>query len=72
MIEKLKAIKKSNLVIIVLVLLNVVAFTVVSSGIKYKSHSIETMASNHDNNTYFKSGVNMLDWSYTLLRYFKR
>ena len=72
MIKKLKSIKKSNLVLLVLVLLNVVAFTVVSSGIKHKTQTIETIASNNDNNTYFKSGVNMLDWSYTLLRYFKR
>jgi hypothetical protein len=72
MIKKLKSIKKSNLVLLVLVLLNVVAFTVVSSGIKHKTQTTETIASNNDNNTYFKSGVNVLDWSYTLLRYFKR
>ena len=72
MIKKLKSIKKSNLVLLVLVVLNVVAFTAVSSGIKHKTQITETIASNNDNNTYFKSGVNVLDWSYTLLRYFKR
>jgi hypothetical protein len=72
MIKKLKSIKKSNLVLLVLVLLNVVVFTVVFSGIKHKTQTTETIASNNDNNTYFKSGVNVLDWSYTLLRYFKR
>lgn len=54
-------------------MLNVAVFAVVSTGIKRNAPAAtDTIASHNDNNTYFKSGVNVLDWSYTLLRYFRR
>jgi len=72
MIKRLKSIKKSTLVIVALLLLNIALFSVVSSGIKHNHRSTDTIATNNDNNTYFKAGINVLDWSYTLLRYFNK
>ncbi|PCJ65503.1 MAG: hypothetical protein COA58_08825 [Bacteroidetes bacterium] len=72
MIQHLKSIKKSTLVLISLVVLNVGAFFAVSSGIKHNHRTTDTITTNNDNNTYFKAGINVLDWSYTLLRYFNK
>jgi hypothetical protein len=72
MAQRLKKIKKSTLVILVLLFLNLVLFYTVASNIKAQHPTTDTITTVNDNNTYFKAGVNVLDWSYTLLRYFRR
>jgi len=67
-----KKVKKSTLVIIALVLLNLLTFSVLSSSIRTHFPTTENVFTPEDNNTYFKSGTDVLDWSYTLLRYFRR
>jgi hypothetical protein len=70
--EKLKSIKKSTLVIIALLVLNIFTFTVVSSNINQYYTTTETISTAADGNNYFKTGVSVLDWSYKLLRYFRK
>jgi hypothetical protein len=53
-------------------MLNVFAFIAVSSGIQHQHRTTDNITTNVDNNNYFKTGVNVLDWSYTLLRYFNK
>ena len=54
-------------------MLNVIAFAALSSGVKHSSQrTTDDITTNVDNNNYFKTGVNVLDWSYTLLRYFSK
>ncbi|HAY87895.1 MAG TPA: hypothetical protein DCY51_00460 [Bacteroidetes bacterium] len=72
MINRLKSIKKSTLVILTLIVLNIVAFTLLSSNIKQNYRTTDTISTSVENNNYFKAGVNVLDWSYSLLRYFRR
>lgn len=71
MINRLKSIKKSTLVILTLIVLNIVAFTLLSSNIKQNYRTTDTISTSVENNNYFKAGVNVLDWSYSLLRYFR-
>ncbi|MGB0851238.1 MAG: hypothetical protein ACPGTP_08315 [Bacteroidia bacterium] len=68
----LKSIKKSTIVLMVLLVLNILTFYAVSSRIKHNYPSTDQISTVSDNNTYFKAGVNVLDWSYTLLKYFRR
>lgn len=68
---KLKHIKKSSVIIAVLLFLNVLLFYSLSSKIKTTYPTTDTITTVNDNNTYFKAGVNVLDWSYRLLRYFR-
>jgi len=72
MLKKPKFIPKSTLVIIALVVLNIIVFLAVSSGINisHKHRTTDNIITNADDNNYFKAGVNVLDWSYALLRYF--
>jgi len=70
--QRLKKINKSTIVIIVLVVLNVVAFSAISTGINHTKDEVAQISSTPDNNSYFKSGVNVLNWSYTLIKYFRR
>lgn len=70
--EKLKSIKKSTLIIVALLVLNVVTFAAVSSNIKQHYTTTDTLSTSVDDNNYFKAGVSVLDWSYKLLRYFRR
>ena len=72
MASRFKNIKKSTIVILVLLMLNVVFFYTVSSNIKTQYPTTDVITTVNDNNTYFKAGVNVLDWSYTLLRYFRK
>ena len=72
MINRLKSIKKSTLVILTLIVLNIVAFTLLSSNIKQNYRTTDAISTSVENNNYFKAGVNVLDWSYSLLRYFRR
>jgi hypothetical protein len=72
MLKRLKFIQKSTLVIAILLVLNVVFFLAVSSGISHKHRTTDNITTNVDNNNYFKTGVNVLDWSYALLRYFNK
>ena len=72
MLKKPKFIPKSTLVIIALVVLNIIVFLAVSSGINisHKHRTTDNIITNADDNNYFKAGVNVLDWCYALLRYF--
>jgi hypothetical protein len=70
--QRLKNISKATLVIIVLIVLNIVAFSAISTRISHTKEEVAEISSNPDNNSYFKSGVNVLNWSYTLLKYFRR
>jgi len=70
--EKLKSIKKSTLIIVALVVLNILTFTILSSNIKQHYTTTDTISTSVDGNSYFKSGVSVLDWSYKLLRYFRK
>ncbi len=70
--EKLKSFKKSTLVIIALLVLNIFTFAVVSSNINQYYTTTETISTTVDSNNYFKTGVSVLDWSYKLLRYFRK
>jgi len=74
MLKKPKFIPKSTLVIIALVVLNIIVFLAVSSGINisHKHRTTDNIITNADDNNYFKAGVNVLDWSYALLRYFNK
>ena len=74
MLKKPKFIPKSTLVIIALVVLNLIVFLAVSSGINisHKHRTTDNIITNADDNNYFKAGVNVLDWSYALLRYFNK
>ncbi len=72
MIRRMKTIRKPTIVILALIVLNVLLFMAVSSNIKEHYPSTSDISTVNDNNTYFKSGVNVLDWSYTLLRYFRK
>jgi hypothetical protein len=72
MLTRIKSIKKSTLVILALLVLNVVTFAILSSDIKQNYRTTDTITTSVENNNYFKAGVNVLDWSYTLLRYFRR
>lgn len=72
MIRRMKTIRKPTIVILALIVLNVLLFLAVSSNIKEHYPSTSDISTVNDNNTYFKSGVNVLDWSYTLLRYFRK
>lgn len=73
MIDKLKAIKKSTLILIGLLILNITTFALVSSNIKQHYAQVEVVnSSSIDDNHYFKAGVNVLDWSHKLLRYFRK
>jgi len=74
MLKRPKFIPKSTLVIIALVVLNLIAFLAVSSGINisHKHRTTDNIITNADDNNYFKAGVNVLDWSYALLRYFNK
>jgi|TARA_B110000503_G_scaffold107575_1_gene160751 hypothetical protein len=74
MLKKSKFIPKSTFIIVALVVLNIVAFLAVSSGIsiKDKHRTTDNITTNVDDNNYFKTGVNVLDWSYALLRYFNK
>ncbi|MDB9883001.1 hypothetical protein OAD66_07715 [Bacteroidia bacterium] len=72
MIRHIKSIKISTLVIVSLLVLNIVVFSLVSSGIKHKHPTTDAITTNYDNNNYFKKGVSVLDWSYTLLKYFRK
>ncbi len=72
MIHRIKSIKKSNLVILALLMLNITAFILLSSDIRHNYRTTDTISTSVGNDNYFKAGVNVLDWSYTLLRYFRR
>ena len=74
MLKRPKFIPKSTLVIIALVVLNLIVFLAVSSGINisHKYRTTDNIITNADDNNYFKAGVNVLDWSYALLRYFNK
>ena len=74
MLKKPKFIPKSTLVIIALVVLNIIVFLAVSSGINisHKHRTTDNIITNAYDNNYFKAGVNVLDWSYALLRYFNK
>lgn len=72
MLDKLKITKKSTRVIFALLILNVLTFAVASSNIKQHYTTAESLSSLADDNNYFKSGVSVLDWSYKLLRYFRK
>ena len=74
MLKRPKFIPKSTLVIIALVVLNIIVFLAVSSGINisHKHRTTDNIITNADDNNYFKAGVNVLDWSYALLRYFNK
>lgn len=72
MIHRIKSIKKSTLVIVTLVVLNILAFTLLSSNIRHNYRTTDTISTSVGNDNYFKAGVSVLDWSYTLLRYFRR
>jgi len=74
MLKRPKFIPKSTLVIIALVVLNLIVFLAVSSGINisHKHRTTDNIITNADDNNYFKAGVNVLDWSYALLRYFNK
>ncbi|NNJ55389.1 MAG: hypothetical protein HKP14_04635 [Bacteroidia bacterium] len=70
--QKLKKIGKPTLVIIALLILNVGAFSILSSGIKHNQEDVAEMSTTTESSTYFKSGVDVLSWSYTLLKYFRQ
>lgn len=70
--KKLKNISRKSIIIVALVFLNLVAFSLVSNGVKQTKHEAETISATTETNTYFKSGVDVLSWSYTLLKYFKQ
>ncbi len=70
--KRLKTISKSTLIIITLLVLNIVVFSAISSGIKHTEEEVAEMSTSTESNTYFKSGVNVLNWSYTLLKYFRQ
>ncbi len=72
MIHRIKSIKKSTLVILALLVLNITAFILLSSDIRHNYRTTDTISTSVGNDNYFKAGVNVLDWSYTLLRYFRR
>jgi preprotein translocase subunit SecG len=67
-----KSIKKSTWIILALLFLNVLTFSLVSSNIKHNYPTTDTITTSVDDNKYFKAGVNVLDWSYRLLRIFRR
>ncbi|MBT6235741.1 MAG: hypothetical protein HOI49_06605 [Bacteroidetes bacterium] len=52
--------------------MNVLTFSLVSSNIKHNYPTTDTITTSADDNNYFKAGVNVLDWSYRLLRIFRR
>ena len=70
--QRFKKISKTTAVIIALFILNVVAFSVVNSRVKHTKEVVAESISNPDTHSYFKSGVNILSWSYTLLKYFRQ
>lgn len=69
---KVKKISKPTLVILSLVTLNLVVLGFVSNGIKHSKVEAEQVSATTQSNAYFKSGVEVLNWSYTLLKYFKQ
>jgi hypothetical protein len=69
---KQKKISKPILIIVSLVALNLVVFSFVSSGIKQSKVQAEQVSSATETTTYFKSGVEVLSWSYSLMKYFKQ
>jgi Na+/H+ antiporter NhaC len=68
----IKKISKPTLIIITLFLLNLVVFAMLSSNIKKQDNVVTEMTTSQESKTYFKSGVDVLNWSYTLYKYFKR
>ena len=70
--QKLRKIGKPTLVILALLILNIGAYSILSSGIKQNKDEVAQMSTTTDSNTYFKSGVDVLSWSYTLLKYFRQ
>jgi hypothetical protein len=70
--QKQKKSSKPILVIIALIVCNILTFSVVSKEAK-KSEAVSVgISMDTESNSYFKSGVNVLNWSYTLLKYFRQ
>lgn len=70
--QKLKKSSKPIFVIVALIVCNVLAYSFVSNGAK-KSEAVSVgITMEPESNSYFKSGVNVLNWSYTLLKYFRK
>ena len=70
--QKLRKIGKPTLVIVALLLLNIGAFSILSTGIKQNQEDVAQISTTTESNTYFKSGVDVLSWSYTLLKYLRQ
>lgn len=70
--QKLKKIGKPTLVILALLLLNIGAYSILSSGIKQNQDDVAQLSTTTESSAYFKSGVDVLSWSYTLLKYFRQ
>lgn len=68
--KRLKNISKTGLVIAALLLLNLGVFTAVRSSVSELELDTHQMTTQNDDNSYFKSGVDVLNWTYTLYRYF--
>ena len=70
--QKLKKSSKPILIIIALIVCNVLAFSILSKGAKKSEEVSVGITMDTESNSYFKSGVNVLSWSYTLLKYFRQ
>lgn len=70
--QRRKRLNKATLALIILFLLNVLAFGVINSSVKQTKEEVAEIMSNPDNDTYFRSGVNILSWSYSLLKYYRQ
>jgi len=70
--QKLKKLSKPILIIVALFVCNILAFSLVSKGAKKSEEISIGVIMDAESNAYFKSGVNVLNWSYTLLKYFRQ
>ena len=64
-------IKKVHLIITALLFLNVAAFLTVSTLSKQTQEEVSTAKTLSEAESYFQSGVKVLNWGYSMLRYFR-
>lgn len=63
--------KRVHVILAALLLLNVVAYLTVSSFSKQAKQEISTEQKISEAESYFHSGVKVLNWSYSMLQYFR-
>lgn len=64
-------IKKVHLILTALLLLNIVAYFTVSAFSEQAKQEVSATEVVSDQEAYFHSGVKVLNWSYSMLQYFR-